>query len=384
MLDHICVVCGASDRAGAMPPGDWIKEETTTESAVPSHLEMAAPTAWIRPPAPQPKTGPTLGAGLVDVPVMSFRDPTVAIMENPMVAEEARFCSGCFSPVGRGVPGRPGSAQGRCQACGTPFSFVPQLRPGDVVGSQYEVYGCLSYGGQGWIHLAKDHQVQGRWVVLKGMIHTASPEAAAAAIAEQRFLSEVKHPNIVEIINFVWHEQAKTNYLVMEYLGGPTLRDIALLHYQRSNRALPDNQVIAYGLEILRAFGYLHSTGLLYCDLKPSNVLQVRDTIKLIDLGGMRRIGDMKSPMIHTAGFAAPELGTYGPSVASDIYAVGRTLAALSTDFETLSQADQNFTHTPTQSPYHQVLEWATHPDPGHRPRSAEVMAHHLKNAIVA
>ncbi|MEV4320375.1 serine/threonine protein kinase [Actinocrispum sp. NPDC049592] len=384
MLDHICVVCGASDKPGATPPGDWLTQEpVTAQSAAPSHLEMAAPTAWIRPPAPQPRkpAGPTLGAGLVDVPVMPYRDPTAAIMRNPMVAEEARFCVGCFSPVGRSDGRRPGDAEGRCFQCGTPFSFVPKLQTGDVVGAVYEVMGCLSYGGQGWIHLAKDHR-RGEWVVLKGMIHTGNPEALAAAMAEQQFLREVDHPNVVKIHDFVWHERAKTNFLVMEYLGGPTLRDIALNHYNQTRRALPDEQVIAYGLEILSAFGYLHSVGLLYCDLKPSNVLQVRDQVKLIDLGGMRRIGDNKSPLIHTAGFAAPELGSYGPSIASDLYAVGRTMAALSTDFESRSAADMNFTHTPSLSPYHRVLEWATHPDPAHRPRSAEVMAHHLKKCL--
>jgi serine/threonine-protein kinase PknG len=257
------------------------------------------------------------------------------------------------------------------------FSFVPRLRRGEVVGARYEVYGCVAYGGQGWIHLAKDHQHSAEWVVLKGIIHVDDPAAAAAAVAEQRFLAEVEHPNIVRIIDFVWHEQAATNYLVMEYLGGPTLRDVAIHHYHAYRATLPVSRVIGYGLEILRAFGYLHDIGLLYCDLKPSNVIHVHNQVKLIDLGGMRRQNDTKSPLIHTAGFAAPELGVRGATVASDIYSVGRTMQAL-------AAAAEGDDPEPATSPFHLVLGWATHPDPDQRPRSAEELAEHLANALSA
>jgi serine/threonine-protein kinase PknG len=298
-------------------------------------------------------------------------------MKDPVVAEEGRFCAGCFQPVGRGDGTRPGPAQGRCPHCGAPFSFVPRLRRGEVVGARYEVYGCLSHGGQGWIHLAKDHGQHGRWVVLKGIIHVDDPGAAATAAAEQRFLAEVEHPNIVRIIDFVWHEQASTNYLVMEYLGGPTLRDMAFHHYHTYGTTLPVEYVVAYGLEILRAFGYLHATGLLYCDLKPSNVIHAKDRVKLIDLGGMRRQGDMKSPLIHTAGFAAPELGERGASVASDLYSVGRTLDALATRADG-SEPDQ------AAPEFERIIRWATDPDPDRRPRTADELAEHLAAAVGA
>ena len=59
--------------------------------------------------------------------------------------------------------------------------------------------------------------------------------------------------------------------------------------------AFPADQAIAYIIEILPAFSYLHSQGLLYCDFKPDNVIQAGDTIKLIDLGGVRRVDDDRS-----------------------------------------------------------------------------------------
>ena len=118
----------------------------------------------------------------------------------------------------------PGRTEGFCPKCGKPFSFTPKLQPGDLVGGQYEVAGCLAHGGLGWIYLARDRNVSDRWVVLKGLLNAGDPDALAAAIAEQQFLAEVEHPLIVEIYNFVDHDGA--GYIVMEYVGGTSLKQI--------------------------------------------------------------------------------------------------------------------------------------------------------------
>jgi serine/threonine-protein kinase PknG len=275
-----------------------------------------------------------LGAGLTRVPPAPVIDASQAIMKNPQVPEEKRNCPNCGSPVGRSRDGEPGRTEGFCPKCGNPFSFTPKLQPGDLVANQYEVVGCLAHGGLGWIYLAKDRNVSDRWVVLKGLLNTGDKDALAVAIVEKQFLAQVEHPLIVEIYNFVTYGDA--GYIVMEYVGGISLKQI-LKDRMRANNGkfdpLPVDQALAYILEILPAFSYLHDLGLIYCDFKPDNLIQVGDAVKLIDLGGVRRADDQESAIYGTVGYQAPEVAQVGPSVASDIYTIGRTLVVLMMEF---------------------------------------------------
>ncbi|WP_289625026.1 serine/threonine protein kinase, partial [Mycobacterium kiyosense] len=144
-----------------------------------------------------------LGGGLVEIPRVPDIDPLTALMKNPVVPESKRFCWNCGRPVGRSGPEEKGASEGWCPYCGSPYSFVPQLNPGDIVAGQYEVKGCIAHGGLGWVYLAVDHNVNDRPVVLKGLVHSGDAEAQAIAMAERQFLAEVVHPSIVQIFNFV-------------------------------------------------------------------------------------------------------------------------------------------------------------------------------------
>jgi serine/threonine-protein kinase PknG len=325
----------------------------------------------------------------VNVPPVPYRDPASAIMKNPEVPEKRRFCSRCDEPVGRSRDGRPGRTEGFCRKCGHPFSFTPKLKPGDLVGGQYEVLGCLAHGGLGWIYLARDHNVNGRWVVLKGLLDTGDADSLAAAAAERAFLAEVEHPNIVKIYNFVRH--GDSGYIVMEYVGGQSLKDILLQRRKQEGEeaALPLPQVLAYGLEVLRALGYLHGVGLLYCDFKPDNAIQSEEQLKLIDLGGVRRAFDVDSPIFGTPGYQAPEISERGPSVTSDLYTVGRALAVLSFPFRGYTRRHLRSLPPRNEVPllqrqesYYRLLRRATHPDPAARFQSAAEMADQLTGVL--
>lgn len=280
-----------------------------------------------------------LGAGLTRVPPAPVIDAASAVLVNAVVPEDKRTCSSCGAPVGRGRNGQPGRPEGFCARCGAAYSFTPKLRAGEVVAHQYEVAGPLAHGGLGWIYLAKDRNVSDRWVVLKGLLNTGDADALAVALVERQFLAAVEHPLIVEIYNFVSHagsDGVSAGYIVMEYVGGVSLKQI-LKARMRANGGvfspLPVDQALAYILEVLPAFTYLHDLGLVYCDFKPDNLIQVGDAVKLIDLGGVRRLDDDESAIYGTVGYQAPEVARLGTSVASDIYTIGRTLLVLMSEF---------------------------------------------------
>ena len=330
-----------------------------------------------------------LGAGLVEIPPVPYRDPASAILADPQVPENRRFCANCEQPVGRGLDGRGGLSEGFCRNCGTRFSFSPKLEPGDLVAGQYEVLGCLAFGGLGWIYLARDHNVSDRWVVLKGLLNTGDADAMAAAVAERQFLAQVEHPNIVRIYNFVQHADRRTGesagYIVMEYVGGKSLKQI-LQDARRDGGSVPLAHAIAYAIEVLPALGYLHDRGLVYCDFKPDNVIQTEEQLKLIDMGGVRGV-DSEGPIYGTVGYQAPEIGTDGPSVSSDLFTVARALAVLTFEFKGY-QSSHKFTFPDgvplleQQESFARLLRRATHSDPGRRFGSAGEMAEQLTGVL--
>ena len=333
-----------------------------------------------------------LGAGLVEIPPVPAHDPASAILADPQVPESRRFCPSCERPVGRSGDGRPGLADGFCRNCGTPFSFSPKLQAGDLLGGQYEVLGCLAHGGLGWIYLARDRNVSDSWRVLKGLVNTGDADAMAAAVAERQFLAAVDHPNIVRIYNFVQHTDPRSGetagYIVMEYVGGRSLRQI-LLDERKAGRSVPVEHALAYAIEVLRAFGYLHSRGLVYCDFKPDNVIQAEEMLKLIDMGGVRRIDDEDSPIYGTVGYQAPEIAADGPSPSSDLYTVGRALAVLTFEFTGYTSTYRHTLPDPAtvallaqQESFYRLLRRATNPDPGRRFASAGDMAEQLTGVL--
>ncbi len=339
VVDGYCDVCGTPE-AGAESP---VAPAGSAVSRVSSRLEATAlgsararggtvSTRRVSGESRRMRTA-RIGAGVTSVPPVAEIDAARAVLKNPVVPEDKRFCPKCGEPVGRGRDGQPGRTSGFCANCRTQFDFTPKLKPGDLVAGQYEVAGCLAHGGLGWIYLARDRNVSNRWVVLKGLLNSGDPDALAAALAEQRFLAQVSHPNIVEIYNFVSYDNA--GYIVMEYIGGTSLKSLlkqrmkAAGHYD----PIPVDQALAYIIEILPAFQYLHDLGLVYCDFKPDNIIQIGDEVRLIDLGGVRRIDDEDSAIFGTVGYQAPEVAEQGCTVASDIYTIGRTLVVLTMEF---------------------------------------------------
>jgi serine/threonine-protein kinase PknG len=329
----------------------------------------------------------------VDIPPVPARDPASAIMTNPVVPESKRYCGTCDRPVGRGRDGQPGLTEGYCANCGSRYSFTPKLQAGEMVAGQYEVLGCLAHGGLGWIYLAMDHNLGKRWVVLKGLLNAGDAAAQEAAVAERRFLAEVEHPAIVGVYNFVQHADRRTGesagYIVMEYIGGQSLRQILLERRRTTGQSMPLPVALAYAIEVLPALGYLHSRGLVYCDFKPDNVIQTEELLKLIDMGGVRRLDDDEGAIYGTIGYQAPEIATLGPSAVSDIYTVGRALAVLTFEFARYQSEFEHSLPDPAGVPvlaqnesFYRALLRSTNPDPDQRFASAGEMAEALTGVL--
>jgi serine/threonine-protein kinase PknG len=395
--DGYCDECGHKSPSSLVTPSRITPSGTSTSGTSTSGTSTSGTSTSGTTPSGITRTSHStsrghLGASLVTMPPVPLRDPASAVLTNPSVAEAHRICGKCGELVGQSADGNAGRTEGFCPRDGTPFSFVPSLALGDLVSNRYEILGCIAHGGLGWIYLGRDRNISDagadRWVVLKGLINTGDADAMAAAVAERRFLVEVDHPNIVKIHDFASHVDKASGenigYIVMEYVGGRSLKDLALNHRGPDGRRapLPLPQVLAYALEVLPAIAYLHDRDLLFCDFKPDNVIHAGDQLKIIDLGAVRRIADQDSALYGTPGYQAPELATAGPSIGSDLYTIGRTMAVLSFDFAgfTSRLADRlpDASTVPllaAEESYDRLLRRATHIQPARRFGSATDMA---------
>ncbi|MCP9957310.1 tetratricopeptide repeat protein [Streptomyces sudanensis] len=320
--------------------------------------------------------------GLVLLPHIDAPDPGVAAATTARPPTGGRRCGfgNCTGTIGVGYDGGPAPDRGFCPQCGRPYSFEPRLRPGDTVGGHYRVLGYLAAGGLGWVYLAEDTEVPDHLVVLKGLINTSDAVARRSAVEERRSLTTLHHRDIVRIITHVQHrapgDDEPIGYIVMEYVAG---RSLAWIRYASDEeltevfgRPFGIDHVLTYGCKILGALEYLHDQGLLYCDMKPDNVIHYGRDIKVIDLGAIRRVDDHASGLVYTRDYAPPkeERDRRGFHVDTDLYTVGRTLQALAARAAPApGLAARSF---------EALVRRATHPEPAARFASAAEMSRQL------
>jgi serine/threonine-protein kinase PknG len=305
------------------------------------------------------------------LPPLPLNDPMAAIVPG-VVPDRKRFCSNCDAKLSMEA--------GFCPRCGQQYSFKPSLEPGQMVAGKYEIKGTIAFGGLGWIYLAMD-TVLNRWIVLKGLLNSKDPNMVRVAVQEREFLAAVKHRNIVGIYDFI--TEGAEGYIVMEYVNGKSL-----LQLRRERGApMPPLDACSYVLELLPAFTYLHQMGLVYCDFKIDNAIVEGDTVKLIDMGAVRRIDDTGGDVYGTRGYAAPEASDE-PSPVADIYTVARALAVLVADFDfqgafehTLPAPDATPAFRQYPSLYRLLLK-GTRADPGARFQTADEMAGQLQGVL--
>lgn len=350
-----------------------------------------------------------IAAGLVELETLPPVDAQSLIREGLGISKEQRVCGNpeCQHLQAHGEPrnlyreknGVP-IDKGLCPSCRAPFNFSP-IPKETVISGQYSVLGPIAVGGFGFIYLAWDMNV-GRYVVLKGLLNSRDPEQQILAVQERRFLADLQSPEIVNIVNFVTHsehhdesqdgqEVDMQTFIVMEFIDGQTLKSIKKKWMQENaNAPLPVTDAIYFMLGILPAFTYLHKQGVYYCDFKMENAMLQGDRLRLIDLGGARKASEVGGSCFLTRGYAAPEAGGDNPepSVSSDLYTVGRTLAVLCTNFDWLEEFEFDLP-TPDREPlfaryesFYRFLLRACHRDPDQRFQSALEMSEQLLGVL--
>lgn len=291
------------------------------------------------------------------------------------VPEHARFCLACDGPVGRGRDGRPGRERGVCPWCRAPFDLTPALAPGVVLDgtrASYRVREPWRPGSRGWVYLADvvrpGHADDGATVVLTRLEGPEGPAAGALAVTEPEVLVDLSVPGLVDArdVAVAAEPGGRSRHLVLERVQGERLD---------ATRPLDPAVALDAVVAVAAPLAALHGRGLLHADVTPANLVAGPAGVTLMDLGSVRRVGDRTSDVWGTDGFLAPEIapGATGPSVASEVYALGRTLAVLAIDFDH-TRNDAMRLPDPERAPLlaahpalARLLARATAPDPGER-----------------
>jgi serine/threonine-protein kinase len=205
-----------------------------------------------------------------------------------------------------------------------------RLRLGHVLGN-YRLVKRLGEGGVGTVYAA-EHVRLGRKMALK-VLHPdlASAEVIARFFNEARAVNAIKHPNILDVEDFVTAESGE-HYLIMELLSGEDLRTVI----SRDGLLAPE-RVSAIGEQIASALGAIHKAGIVHRDLKPDNIfLTMRNGVehaKLLDFGIAKFMQDgegltREGMTMGTPEYMAPEqiLTSGKPGSQADLYSLGMML----------------------------------------------------------
>ena len=158
---------------------------------------------------------------------------------------------------------------------------------------RYEVLGELGQGAMGVVYKARDPLID-RVVAIKtinlGLAMDEKEEYEGRFYQEAKAAGRLNHPNIVTIYDV--GKSGDVAYIAMEFLEGRELRDIL-----KEGTLLPVEQVLNIVAQVALGLAYAHEHDIIHRDVKPSNIMVIRDGhVKITDFG----IARMASSSVRT------------------------------------------------------------------------------------
>ena len=208
---------------------------------------------------------------------------------------------------------------------------------------RYFITRIIKKGGQGAVYEGIDQDE--RIYAIKEMLDTFTDadersEALERFNAEANLLQKLSHPRIPLVYSHFTDEGR--HYLTMDFIHGKDLEQII-----ERDGPIPEAQVLIWAEQICDVLEFLHSKGLIYRDMKPSNVMiETADgNVKLIDFGIAKvfKATERRGTQIGTPGYAPPEQYQGLATIVSDIYSLSATLHHALTGRDPTSHAPFTF-----------------------------------------
>jgi beta-lactam-binding protein with PASTA domain len=198
---------------------------------------------------------------------------------------------------------------------------------GRVLGKRYRLLSALGTGASAHVFLAEDVSLQRHVAVKVLQPGLATDEAFLKRFgAEARSVASLNHPHVLRV--FDWGEDTDGPYLVLEYLGGGSLRDLL----DRGVR-LTHSQAAHLGAEVAQGLAYAHARGLVHRDIKPANLLfDEEGLVRVADFGVARALAEAAytepaGAMVGTARYMSPESAEGKPvDGKADVYSLALVL----------------------------------------------------------
>ena len=198
---------------------------------------------------------------------------------------------------------------------------------GKLLDNRYEILERIGTGGMAVVFKGRDHRLN-RLVAIKIL----KDDLAKDAEFRRRFHDEsqavamLSHPNIMAVYDVSRSEQVE--YIVMELIDGITLKQ----YMQRKGGPLSWKESLHFITQIMKALSHAHGRGIIHRDIKPQNIMVLRDgSIKVTDFGIARLASAAQSTLTQEAlgsvHYISPEQAR-GSRIdgRSDIYSAGVVL----------------------------------------------------------